>query len=158
MTEQGNTAWGLTVSRRFDSPSEATSAVDSLRQAGFREEEIRVWQHRKSPALGNEDSLARTIEGLLGGGVIGGLAGFFFSIAISWAANDRTTEESSAIATLIGAVAGAIIVAAAVSVISRRFSFGHHDQGHGEPASVVTVTVGDRESEAKRVFDQLSAG
>ncbi len=155
MTEQGTSVWGLTVSRRFNTPDEASGATESLKQAGFSEDEIRVWQHKKVAAFSREDSFARIVEGLLAGGVIGGLAGFFVSIAFSWASNERVTEESSAGAALIGAVAGAIIVAISVAVISRRFSFSHPHETHGEPASVVTVTVGDRESEAKQVFDKL---
>ena len=157
MTEQGNTAWGPTVSRRFDSPAQANGAADDLKQAGFREEEIRVWQHKKATASSREDSLARTVEGLLAGGVIGGLGGFFFSIAINWAGSERVTEENPAAAALIGAIVGAILVAVGVVVVSRHFSFGHHAEEHGEPASVVTVTVGDRESEAKQVFEKLSS-
>lgn len=156
MTEQGNTAWGLTVSRRFDSPAQATGAAADLKQAGFRDEQIRVWQHKKAAVSSREDSFARTIEGLLAGGVIGGLGGFFFSIAINWTGSDRVTEENSAAAALIGAIVGAILVAIGVTLVSRRFSFGHHAEEHGEPASVVTVTVGDRESEAKQVFEKLS--
>ncbi len=155
MTEQANTGWGLTVSRRFDTEAEAKSAVDSLRQAGFLEGEIRVWQQRKPAASDNEDMLARTIEGLMAGGVIGGIGAFFFSIAISWAGNDGANEEASTIAALIGAIIGAIGVAAAVNVISPRFSFSHPHEEHAAPGSVVTVMVGEKEAQAKKVFDSL---
>ena len=58
MTEQGSTAWDMTVSRRFDTPAEANSAVDSLKSAGFRDDQIRVWQHKDAP-LSNEDRIER---------------------------------------------------------------------------------------------------
>ena len=155
MIEQGNTGWGMTVSRRFDGPSEANGAVDSLRQAGFSEDEIRVWEHKKAAASTGEDTLARTVEGLLAGGVIGGLAGFFVTIAFTWTGSERVTEETSAAAALAGAVIGAVVVAIAVTFISRRFGFSHSHHPHSGPSSVVTVMVGDREDEAKQVFDKL---
>lgn len=155
MTEQGNTGWGMTVSRRFDTDAEAKSAVDSLRQAGFLEGEIRVWQQRKAPVTNGEDTMARTMEGMLGGGVLGGVAAFFISIAFAWSENERTNEEASVIAAIIGAIAGAIILAIAVTIISRRFAFSHPHEAHVGPGSVVTVSVGTRESEAKQVFDKL---
>lgn len=155
MTEQANTAWGLTVSRRFDSPSDADGAVGNLRESGFREDEIRVWQHKRVAVSANEDTMARFIEGMLAGGVIGGLGAFFISIAFNWSDGQRVTEENSVVAAIIGAVAGAVIVAIAVSIISHRFAFSHPHEVNREPASVVTVRVGDRETEAKQVFDKL---
>ncbi len=154
MTEQGS-GWGMTVSRRFNGAEDADSAVGSLRQAGFREDEIRVWQQRQSPGASGEDGLARVVEGILGGGVIGGLAGFFVTIAFTWTDSQRITEETSAAGALGGAIAGAIIVGLLVSILSRRYSFGHSHEHDSEPASVVTVMVGDREDEAKQVFDKL---
>ncbi len=156
MTEQAASGWGMTVSRRFDTEAEANSAVEDLRQAGFLEGEIRVWQQKKPAVFGREDSMARIVEGLLAGGVVGGLGALFISVAFSWADSERTTEEFSVIATLIGAVAGAIIAAIGVSFISRKFAFSHPHEEHAGPGSVVTVSVGDREAQAKEVFDKLS--
>lgn len=156
MREQANTAWGLTVSRRFESQSQAGGAVESLKQAGFREDEIRVWQQKGPAVMNGEDAMARTIEGILAGGVIGGLAGFFFTIAITWAGSESVTEETSAIGALAGAIAGAIILAIAVPIVSRKVAFSHPHEEHPGAGTVVTVTVGEREAEAKRVFDGAS--
>ena len=49
-----------------------------LKKAGFREDEIRVWQQKEPAVNSREDAMARVIEGVLAGGVIGGLAVFFF--------------------------------------------------------------------------------
>ncbi len=155
MTEQANSGWGMTVSRRFDTEAEANSAVDDLRQAGFIEQEITVWQQQGTIESPNEDAMARSVEGLLGGGVIGGLAAFFLTIAISWASNERTDEELAAIATIVGALAGALIVTASLTFLSRRISFSHPHEEHFVPGSVVTVQVGDREAQAREVFDKL---
>lgn len=156
MTTEQSTAWGLTVSRRFANQEQADNAAASLKEAGFREEEIRIWHHKPAAVARGEDRMARTFEGILGGGVIGGLAGFFFSLAISWTASERTNEEAAAVAAIAGAVVGAVLVAIAVTIISPKFAFSHPHEIHGDPATVVTVTVGEREAEAKRVFDGVS--
>lgn len=158
MREQGNSAWGLTVSRKFETDAQARSAAESLRTAGFREEEIRIWQQRSPAAFSQEDTLARTFEGLMAGGVIGGLAGFFLTAAITWASSERVDMELPAIAALMAAVAGGIVTAMAVVVLSRRIRFQRHaHEAHHEPGTVVTVTVGDREAEARRVFDSVGS-
>ena len=157
MREQGSNAWGLTVSRRFETAEQAAGAADGLKQAGFREDQIRVWQHRRSGGSG-EDRLARTVEGLLAGGFISGLAGFFLGVAISWTGDDRIAMEAAAGYTVVSAAAGAIVTAIAVNLISTRFAFSHpHQEAPAEPPSVVTVTVGDRATEAKQVFDRRRA-
>ena len=156
MREQANTAWGLTVSRRFMDQSQANGAVDSLKKAGFREDEIRVWQQKEPAVNSREDAMARVIEGVLAGGVIGGLAVFFLTIAVTWAGSESVSEESAAIGAIIGALAGAIITGFAVTVISRRIAFSHPHEEHPGAGTVVTVTVGEREAEAKRVFDGVS--
>jgi len=157
MTEQANTGWGMTVSRRFDTEAQAKGAVDSLRQAGFIEQEISVWQQRDPAEYGNEDGLERTFEGFLGGAVIGGLVAMLLAIALTWAANERVDEELAAMAAIAGAVAGGIIVAIAVNILSRRISFSHPHEEEHRPGSVVTVQVGERESQAREVFDKLEA-
>ncbi len=156
MTEQGNTGWGMTVSRRFDTEAEANNAVGNLREAGFLEGEIRVWQQRKPAVTKGEDAMERIVEAFLGGGVIGGLGAFFIAIAFVWADSQKVDEEFAAIASLAGAIGGAIIAAIATSIISPRFAFSHPHEHHAGPGSVVTVSVGDREAQAKEVFDKLS--
>lgn len=155
MTEQGNTGWGMTVSRRFDTDAEANSAASNLREAGFLEGEIRVWQQKRAAVTRGEDTFARTVEGLLAGGVFGGITAFFTYIAFVWADTQSVTEETAVIAALAGAIAGAIIIAIAVNIISRKFAFSHPHEAHVGPGSVVTVSAGDRESQAKEVFDKL---
>lgn len=154
MREQGNNAWGLTVSRRFETATAATGAVQNLKQAGFRDEEIRVWQHKRN-TVSYEDRLARTFEALLGGAFIGAFIGFFVTVAYYEASNEPFAsigmEDAFGIG-LIAAVAGAIITAIATTIISPRFAFSHPHETPNEPPSVVTVTVGDRESEAKSAF------
>ena len=156
MQEQGSTGWGLTVSRRFDKRQQADQAVQQLKQTGFRDEQMRVWQHRNN-SFDQEDRLARTVEGLLAGGVIGGLLGLFFSAAISWAGSSTITEESVPGLAIGLAVGGAIFTAIGVNIVSRRFSFSHEHghESHDEPPTVVTVTVGDRAADARKVFDGL---
>ena len=151
MREQGNNAWGLTVSRRYDTADQASKAVDSLRQAGFREEEIRVWQHKKTTAS-YEDRLARTAEGFLSGGFITGFLGFFLIIAVSWTGSENMDMEVAAAGAVIAAVAGALVTAILVNIISTKVAFSHPHHTPAEAPSVVTVTVGDREAEAKRVL------
>ena len=156
MRELGNNAWGLTVSQRFETAAHADGAVERLRQSGFREQEIRVWQHKRR-AASYEDRLARTLEGFLAGGVISAFAGFFLVIAISWTGNERMAMEAAAGLAVVIAVAGALVTAIAVNIISSRFSFSEHHETPSEPASVVTVTVGDREADARKVFDSQGA-
>ena len=156
MREQASNAWGLTVSRRFETAELAGGAVDRLRKSGFREEEIRVWQHKRV-AASYEDRLGRTTEGFLAGGVITAFATFFLVIAISWAGNERIAMETAAGFAVGIAVIGALITAIAVNVVSARFRFGEHHEAPAERPSVVTVTVGDREAEAKKVFDSQSS-
>lgn len=154
MREQGNNAWGLTVSRRFETATQATGAVSSLKQAGFREEEIRVWQHKSSTAS-YEDRLERIFEGMLGGAVISAMIGFFVTVAYYWANSEPIGSigmEDALGITLAATVIGAVVSGIAVTLISPRFSFSHPHPTPDELPSVVTVTVGDRESEAKKVF------
>lgn len=155
MTEQGNTGWGMTVSRRFDTDAEAKKASESLREAGFLEGEIRIWEQHKPDVMNGEDAMERAMEGMLGGGVIGGVTAFFLATAITWTENERTSEEAAVVVAIFGAVAGAIILAIAVPLISRKYAFSHPHEHHAGPGSVVTVSVGDREAQAKEVFDKL---
>lgn len=156
MREQGSNAWGLTVSRRFESAGQASRAVDDLRKAGFREEEIRVWQHSNLSAP-YEGRVGRTTEGFLAGGVIAGLLGFLLAVSIAWANSERIDMEVSAGAALIAAVAGAVLTAIAVNIISTKVAFSHPHHHPSEPPSIVTVTVGDREAEARRVLTSQNA-
>ena len=150
---------GMTVSRRFGSKQQADSAVQQLRQAGFREEDIRVWQH-KNLSPGYEDRLARTAEGFLAGGVVFGLLGFFLTAAITWADSETIRMETPAGVAAVAAAIGAVIVAVAVNIVSTKFSFnpGHGHSAHGEPPSVVTVRTAGKEAEAQRVFAGMSGG
>jgi uncharacterized membrane protein YeaQ/YmgE (transglycosylase-associated protein family) len=157
MTEQGSNAWGLTVSRRFDTAAQAKNATENLRKAGFREEEIRVWQ-QKQMSVSYEDSLERTLEGGLVGAVIFGLAGFFLTTALSWTDGNTIQEQATPLAAIASAVIGAIVVAIGVNIASTKIAFSHpHHVEPSEAPSVVTVTVGDREAQAKQVFDSLHA-
>ena len=143
MREQGSAGLGLTVSRKFDTRQQADGAVKQLRDAGFREEDIRVWQH-KGNKVGFEDRFARTMEGLLAGGVIAGLLGFFLTVSINWTAGDNIADETTAGATLVAAVAGAVVVAILVNIISTKVAFTHpHEVEPDVPPTVVTVRVGD---------------
>ena len=101
------------------------------------------------------DSYLVTLEGFLGGGVIGGLGAFLLAIAISWADSNSVDEELAAIAAIVGALAGALITVVALTLLSNRISFSHPHEEHYVPGSVVTVQVGDREAQAKEVFDKL---
>jgi hypothetical protein len=152
MRDQGNNTWGLTVSRRFESVEHADGAVERLRQSGFREDEIRVWQHKRR-ASPYEDRLARTFEGFLAGGVISAFAAFFVIIAFSWTGNEPIVMEFAAGAAVAGGIVGGLITAIAVNVISSWFSFSERHEVLADRPSIVTVTVGDREAEAKQVFD-----
>lgn len=156
MREQGSAGLGLTVSKKFDTKEQAEAAVKQLRSASFREEDIRLWQHR-SFAAKYEDRLERTMEGLLAGGVIAGLIGFLVVASINWVENESIANETTAGATLIAAVAGAVVTAILVNIISTKVAFSHpHHVEPDEPPSVVTVRVGDKEDEAKRVFAAAS--
>ena len=152
MREQGNNVWGMTVSRRFETAELAGGAVEQLRKSGFREEEIRVWQHKRLAAT-YEDRLERTFEGFLGGGVIAAFAAFFLVIAISWAGNENNAMETAAGYSVAAGVVGGLVTAIAVNIISSRFSFSEEHHEPAERASVVTVTVGNMEAEAKQAFD-----
>jgi hypothetical protein len=156
MREQGSAGLGLTVSRKFDSKQEADGAVKQLRDAGFREEDIRVWQMKKhGGAL--EDRLARTMEGLLAGGVISALIAFFVTAAYNWREQTVISNETAPAAALIAAVAGAVLVAIIVNIVSTKYAFNRHPhEAHAEPASVVTVRAGDKEAQAKQVFKGVS--
>ena len=157
MTEQGNNAWGLTVSRRFDTAGKAKNAVEALRTAGFREQSIRVTQLKRLSAP-YEDRLERTLEGLMVGAVLFGLAGFFLGTALSWTGGNTITEEFTPLTTFAAAVIGAIVVAIGVNIASTKIAFSHpHHVEPAEAPSVVIVTVGDREAQAKQVFDSLHA-
>ena len=157
MTEQGNNAWGLTVSRRFDTAAQAKNAVDALRKAGFREQAIRVTQLKKLAAA-YEDRLERTLEGAMVGGVLFGLAGFFLGAALPWTGGTTIEEQATPLMAIAATAIGAVIVAIGVNIASTRIAFSHpHHIEPSEAPSVVIVTVGDQEAQAKQVFDSLHA-
>jgi hypothetical protein len=156
MREQG-AGLGMTVSRRFDSKQQAEHAVQQLRQAGFREEDIRVWQHKRL-ATPFEDRLARTVEGILAGAVIFGLAGFFLTAAYTWAVSETIDEQLIIAVTAAAAAIGAVVIAIAVNIVSTRVSFspGVGHAAPAEPPSVVTVRTSGKEADAKRVLETAS--
>jgi hypothetical protein len=153
MREQGASGLGLTVSHRFSTKQEADDAAKQLRSAGFREEDIRIWQHKKR-SLSSEDRLARTFEGFLAGGFIGGLISFFTTVASTWSENQDIADETTVGITVLGAVVSAVVVALIVNIVSTKFAFSHpHHVEPDEPPSVVTVRAGDKEDDARKVFD-----
>ena len=155
MQEQG-TGWGLTVSRRFDASEGADNAVQKLQDAGFREDQLRVWQ--QSPyAEDADDRLGRTAEGLLGGGFVSATLAMFLVTTYSWVSKSDISMELTAIAAVVAGVIGSIVGIAVVSILSTRYSFDRDRHEHSARAgTVVTVTVGDRETDARTVFDGIS--
>ncbi len=158
-----------TVVGVFDDPGDAERALDALKAAGFRPEDVGVVA-RDTREIGRGETSAPAEEsgnptgGLLAGGMIGGVAGWLIGIGALAIPGLGPIMAAGALATTLG---GAALGAAAGGLIGALVAMGiPEEEARGYEASVrggsvlLTVTVNREEQvrEASRIFARFGGG
>jgi hypothetical protein len=158
----------------FTDRDEAVKAIDDLKAAGFRPEDVGVAM-RDRDAQGElvEETGTRAAEGAasgaVGGGVLGGLVGFLVGLGALAIPGIGPVVAGGALASAFGlaggtAVAGAGIGAAAGGIVGALVGMGipkeeaeYFERGFRAGGVLVTVNGGDRAAEARTVLERHGA-
>ncbi|HEX6479133.1 MAG TPA: hypothetical protein VF043_09835 [Ktedonobacteraceae bacterium] len=151
----------MTTTRRttvvgvFDNDDQARRAIDALKHAGFRDDQIGFIRRH---ADGGTDTGTRVASGVVGGGVLGGVLGAAASLLIPG------LGPAIAGGILAATLGGAAIGAAAGGIIGALTDIGvpeeeaRYYQGEFEAGRViVTVRADGREQEARNILRQYGA-
>lgn len=151
----------MTTTRRttvvgvFDNDDQVRRAIDALKHAGFRDDQIGFIRRR---ADGGTDTGTRVASGVVGGGVLGGVLGAAASLLIPG------LGPAIAGGILAATLGGAAIGAAAGGIIGALTDIGvpeeeaRYYQGEFEAGRViVTVRADGREQEARNILRQYGA-
>ena len=147
-----------TAVRAFESRDQAERAVDDLRRAGFRDEEI-GWamrgEDKADRPAGTEDAAKGAATGAVAGGVLGGLGAAAVTALIPGVGPFIAGGLLATVLTGagVGAAAGGLIGGLTGMGLSE--DEAKHYEGEfkaGRP--VVTVNAGDRYSEAADILDR----
>jgi Heat induced stress protein YflT len=158
----------------FTDRDEAVAAIEDLKAAGFRPEDVGVAM-RDRTAQGElvEDTGTKAAEGAaagaVGGGALGALVGFLVGLGALAIPGIGPVVAGGALATAFGlaggtAVAGAGIGAAAGGIVGALVGMGipeeearYFERGFREGGVLVTVTGRDRAPEALRILERHGA-
>jgi hypothetical protein len=153
----------MTTTRRtaavgiFDNDDQARRAIDALKRAGFRDDQI-GFIRRRVDADRDTDTGTRVATGVVGGGVLGGILGAAASLLIPG------LGPAIAGGILAATLGGAAIGAAAGGIIGALTDIGvpeeeaRYYQGEFEAGRViVTVRADGREREARDILRQNGA-
>src|SRR6476660_7560225 len=157
----GNTVGGL-----FAAQSAAERGIESLKAAGFTEQEIGVAARDKrqqkdltdSTGIGAAEGAAK---GAVGGGVLGGVIGLLTGVGALVIPGigpiiTRGTLASTLAGAGIGAAAGGLLGALAGMGVPEEDA-QHFDQGFRAGGTLVTVNAGERTEEARNCLYQSGA-
>jgi hypothetical protein len=158
------TTRGTTVVGVFDNDDQAKRAIDALKRAGFRDDQIGFIRRRADGSPGGTDADTgtdtgtRVASGVVGGGVLGGILGAAASLLIPG------LGPAIAGGILAATLGGAAIGAAAGGIIGALTDVGvpeeeaRYYQGEFEAGRViVTVRADGREQEARGILRQHGA-
>jgi hypothetical protein len=162
------------VAGLFRGRDAAVAAIEDLKAAGFRPEDVGVaMRDRNAQGELMEETGTKAPEGAgagaVGGGVLGGLVGWLVGIGALAIPGIGPVIAGGALATAFGiaggtAVAGAGIGAVAGGLVGALVGMGipeeearHYERGVREGGVLVTVQAGDRAHQARAVLDRHGA-
>ncbi len=151
-----------TIAGLFENRDQAQRAIEALKDAGFRGEDISLAMRDTSAAkdVASETGAKNTTEaGLIGGGVLGGLAGFLVSIgALAIPGIGPIVAAGPLVATLTGGAVGAAaggLIGALVGAGIPEEEAQVYQQGVERGNVLVTVNASsNRENDARRILQQ----
>ena len=163
-----------TVAGLFTERADAERAINDLKDAGFRPEDVGVAMRDRDEqgALVEETgtrAAAGAGTGALGGGILGGLVGWLVGIGALAIPGIGPVLAGGALATAFGlaggtAVAGAGIGAAAGGIVGALVGMGipeeeaqHFESGFREGGVLLTVNAGQRALEAAAILERNGA-
>ena len=151
-----------TIAGLFENRDQAQRAIEALKEAGFRGEDISVAMRDKGDAkdiAGETGAKNATEAGVVGGGLLGGLAGFLVGIgALAIPGIGPIVAAGPLVATLTGAGVGAAtggLIGALVEAGIPEEEARYYQQGVERGNVLVTVNApSNRENEARRILQQ----
>ena len=163
-----------TVAGLFPDRRSAERAMEDLKQARFRSEQIgivmRDTAEGRKPEHHKETHAAEgAMTGVLGGGVLGGVAGYLIAIGALTIPGLGPVLVGGALAQALGVVAGTAAVgagigAAAGGLVGVLVGMGipedearHFERSFGHEQALVTVKAGDRIMEALAILEMNDA-
>src|SRR5262245_2840887 len=164
-----------TIAGLFPDRQSAERAIDDLKQAGFSRDQIgMVMRDRDEGLRGSERPKERhaaegAVTGLLGGGVLGGMAGYLVAIGALTIPGIGPVVAGGALVEALGVVAGTAAVgagigAAAGGLVGVLVGMGipeeearHFERGFGAQEALVTVKAGVRVAEALAIMEMNNA-
>ena len=163
-----------TIAGLFAERRSAELAIDDLKRAGFSAEQIGIVVRDYEQRIGVEHykethAAEGAVTGVLGGGVLGGVAGYLLAIGALTIPGIGPVLAGGALVEALGVVAGtaalgAGIGAAAGGLVGVLVGMGipeeearHFERGFGAEEALVTVKAGDRIMEALAILERHGA-
>jgi CBS domain-containing protein len=171
-----------TVAGLFRDRKSAERAIEDLKEAGFKGDQIgivmrdaseggRITERRESERGGSSHAASGAMTGVVGGGLLGGLAGYLLAIGALTIPGIGPVLAGGAIAEALGlgvigttAAVGAGIGAAAGGLVGALVGMGipeeearYFEKGLGTEEVLVTVRAGDRVMEALAILETNDA-
>ena len=148
-----------TVSRLFDSYSQAQAAVEALEQAGFTSSEISlVSRYRDDNTLVDGDGVSGTATGATAGALVGGGGGLLAALGLIAIPGIGPLVAAGVLATtLVGAAGGSVVgglIGALTNAGVSEEDAHVYSEGVRRGSSLVTVTTDDaRASKAESILN-----
>ena len=152
-----------TVAGVFDDAGDAERALDALKAAGFRPDDVGVVARDRRPVGAIDQDVpsqadADATGGLLAGGMIGGVAGWLIGAATLAAPGVGALFAAGALAAAVsgagvGAAAGGLIAALAGAGVPEHEAAWYQERVHGG-AILLTVRAPDRYEEARAILER----
>ena len=148
-----------TVTRLFDSYSQAQAAIEALEQAGFTSSEVSlVSRYRDDNTLVGDDEASGTATGATAGALIGGGGGLLAALGIIAIPGIGPLVAAGVLATtLVGAAGGSVVggLIGALTDAGVSEEDAHvYSEGVRRGSSLVTVTTDDvRASKAESILN-----
>jgi hypothetical protein len=147
-----------TVSRLFDSYSQAKAAVEALEQAGFTTSEVSLVSRYRDDNTLADDNASAAATGATAGAAIGGGGGLLAALGIIAIPGIGPLVAAGVLATtLVGAAGGATLgglIGALTNAGVSEEDAHVYSEGVRRGSSLVTVTADDRRvSEAQAILD-----
>lgn len=171
-----------TVAGLFRDRKSAERAIDDLKEAGFKGDQIgivmrdpseagRITEHRESDRGATTHAASGAMTGVVGGGLLGGLAGYLLAIGALSIPGIGPVLAGGVIAEALGlgvigttAAVGAGIGAAAGGLVGALVGMGipeeearYFEKGLGTEEVLITVKAGDRVMEALAILETNDA-
>ena len=148
-----------TVSRLFDSYSQAQAAIEALEQAGYTSTEISlVSRYRDDNTLVDDDEMSGAATGATAGALVGGGGGLLAALGLIAIPGIGPLVAAGVLATtLVGAAGGSVVgglIGALTSAGVSEEEAHVYSEGVRRGSSLVTVTTDDsRASKAESILN-----